>query len=90
MRIEREPIDFDETNIIKETIQDLADDSHLLLSELICNKVIYADGLEKLKDYEIDHVTDLLVEEVSAMLYEFANSITKEEVDRHIFDIYNK
>ena len=89
MRIEREPIEFDETDLIKETIKDLAV-RKLLLSELISDRVPYVDGLEELKDYEINDVTDLLAKEVGAMLYEFANRITKEEVEKHIFDRYNK
>lgn len=88
MRIEREPIEFDETDIIKETIKDLAVEDHLL-GELISDKVPYADGVEKLQNYEIDHITDLLVKEVSAMLYEFANTITKEKVEKYRYDKYN-
>lgn len=80
MRIEREPIEFDETNIVKYTIEDLANDVHLL-SGIIGDCVDYE--LCDLQICEREHVTDLLIDKVSTLLLNFANEITKEKLEEN-------
>ena len=81
MKIERKPIEFDETNIIKDTIKSLADDEHLL-STIIGNYIDYYELCDCLQESELEHVTDLLVEKVTTLLLNFADEITKEKLEK--------
>lgn len=80
MRIEREPIEFDEIYIVKDTIKNLANDVHLL-GEIIGDCVDYE--LWNLERNEREHVTDLLVDKVSTLLLNFADEITKEKLEEN-------
>jgi hypothetical protein len=79
MRIEREPIEFDETKIVKDTIKALALDAHLL-SDIIADSVDYE--LTELQEFEREHVTDLLVDKVETLLLKFANELTREKIEK--------